>query len=72
MDRMDVRNNSFFKRVVWNWNRLHREVVGSLAGGIQEMWKCGTEGLLQMSWASPDHILKEKILYKEIISVMEY
>jgi len=72
VDRLDIRNNSFFKRVVRHWNRLHRVVVGSLAGGIQEMWKCGIEGLLQMSWSSPDHILKEKIPYREIISVTEY
>ena len=38
------------RRVVMQWPRLPREVVDSVPRGVQELWRCGTEGNDQWGW----------------------
>ena len=33
-----------------HWNRLLSEVLVTIPGGVQELWRCGTEGCGQWAW----------------------
>ena len=47
---LDIRKNFFLGRVAMHWHRLSREVVVTIPGGVQELWRCGTEGHGQWAW----------------------
>ena len=42
--RLDIKKNSLSERVMSDWCRLPREVVAT-PGGVQQPWRCGTEGI---------------------------
>ena len=49
--RLDISKNLFSERAVMQWQRLLREVGGfTITGGVQEPWRCGTEGCGQWAW----------------------
>jgi len=42
---LNVRKNAFSERVIMQWNRLPQGGGGiTIPGGVQETWRCGTEG----------------------------
>ena len=48
--RLAVRNNSFCQRAVRQWHSCPGSGGVTVPGGVQRMWRCGTEGHGQQAW----------------------
>ena len=48
--RLDIREHFFSERAVMQWHRCPGNGKFYIPGGVQEAWRCGTEGYGQWAW----------------------